>query len=95
MSACRNCADAVWVCENHPDRPWGGLSAHPEACECGAGAPCPCCNLELAAAGLVAERELAIADWLVTQHLGFTAERIRAGEHWPAIGAYGYREART
>ncbi len=26
-----------WVCENHPDRLWGGLSDAPEACDCGAG----------------------------------------------------------
>lgn len=36
---CPNCADAGWVCENHPDKPWTK-----EGCECGAGMPCPACN---------------------------------------------------
>jgi hypothetical protein len=26
------------------DKPWGGASDHPSACDCGAGAPCPECN---------------------------------------------------
>jgi hypothetical protein len=30
-----------WVCENHPDRPWG--SGHGECCGA-AGMPCPDCN---------------------------------------------------
>ena len=55
-NGCRNCANCGWVCENHPDRPWGGLSANPYACECGAGAPCGVCNLKMASAGYV-ERE--------------------------------------
>lgn len=44
MSACPVCEDAAWVCENHEDRPWGGVSDSPRACECGAGSPCPKCN---------------------------------------------------
>lgn len=47
-SDCGNCSGVEWVCENHEDRPWGGLSADPMACECGAGAPCPVCNREMA-----------------------------------------------
>jgi hypothetical protein len=34
---CKLCCDAGWVCENHPDRPWGD---YPNGCECGAGMPC-------------------------------------------------------
>lgn len=51
-SRCANCEGAGWVCENHPDKPWEGLSAKVGACGCGAGAPCPVCNLRMAAAGL-------------------------------------------
>jgi len=52
MAACPSCADTGHVCENHPDRPWGGLwccDASNEglcehgACGCGAGDPCPAC----------------------------------------------------
>lgn len=32
------------VCENHPDRPWEGVSSAPSACGCGAGMPCPACG---------------------------------------------------
>jgi len=40
---CGTCQGARWVCEDHPDRPWG--SNHPSACRCGgAGMPCPVCN---------------------------------------------------
>jgi hypothetical protein len=39
---CTRCEDLGWVCENHLDKPWregeGG-------CTCGAGAPCPACNV--------------------------------------------------
>jgi hypothetical protein len=41
MFKCRRCQDARWVCENHPDRPWGH---HPDDCCGGAGMPCPDCN---------------------------------------------------
>jgi hypothetical protein len=38
---CLLCEDTGWVCENHPDQPWGG----PHACSCGgAGMPCLQCN---------------------------------------------------
>lgn len=47
---CRNCGGGGWVCENHLDRPWEGTSAPGEGCDCGAGAPCPVCNLRMAAA---------------------------------------------
>ena len=50
---CRNCGGAEWVCENHQDRPWEGSSSAPEACHCGAGAPCPVCNKDMACAGRV------------------------------------------
>jgi hypothetical protein len=41
---CSSCSDSGYVCENHPDRPWGYLVA--DGCECGAaGMPCPeCCS---------------------------------------------------
>ena len=45
---CRNCAGEEWVCENHEDRPWNDKLAI--GCECGAGAPCPVCNRDMACA---------------------------------------------
>lgn len=51
-AACRNCDGVDWVCENHTDRPWAHLSNHADACQCGAGSPCPVCQFELAAAPL-------------------------------------------
>lgn len=44
---CRNCDGEQWVCENHQDLPWEG-SGHAE--NCGAGAPCPVCNRDMACA---------------------------------------------
>lgn len=35
---CANCDDEMWVCENHPEVPWGGG----EGCCGGAGAMCKC-----------------------------------------------------
>ena len=41
---CQNCEDTRWVCENHRNKPWDGSSSSPNACGCGAGAPCQeCC----------------------------------------------------
>lgn len=50
---CATCRDSGHVCENHPDRPWGGLCCTVGAegrrmcghgaCACGAGEPCPAC----------------------------------------------------
>jgi hypothetical protein len=41
MTNCSKCKDQLWVCENHPDRPWIGDGC----CLCGgAGMPCPACN---------------------------------------------------
>ena len=42
---CQTCEGTGFVCENHRDRPWGGLSEHrADACLCGCGWPCPNCN---------------------------------------------------
>ncbi len=38
-SACPICKGARFVCENHPRLAW------PDECDCGAGDPCPVCNL--------------------------------------------------
>lgn len=51
IEPCRVCDGEQWVCENHRDRPWGGLSSRPDACECGAGSPCGACDLERAGMG--------------------------------------------
>src|SRR5262245_56520168 len=42
---CPGMSRSLWVCENHPDQPWDGASSHENACGCGAGAPCPRCNV--------------------------------------------------
>jgi len=42
-ATCR-CAGIGCVCENHPDRPWAKPGEYPNACDCGAGDPCPACN---------------------------------------------------
>lgn len=39
---CDHCHDALWVCENHTDKPWS--KKIDGGCQCGAGAPCPVCN---------------------------------------------------
>ena len=43
---CPNCNGCEWVCEFHPDKPWGDQpNSGPNACHCGgAGKPCPECN---------------------------------------------------
>ena len=44
-SECAVYGGALWVCEDHTDKPWGGASNRPDACHCGgAGAPCLACN---------------------------------------------------
>jgi hypothetical protein len=41
---CTTCDDTGHVCEDHPDKPWDGISEAPSACHCGgAGMPCPIC----------------------------------------------------
>lgn len=44
-SECTVCEGAGWVCETHNERPWGGVSDSPFACDCGPGIPCAACNL--------------------------------------------------
>ena len=43
MRPCPTCDDKGWVCENHADRPWDGVSNRHDACGCGAGMPCKEC----------------------------------------------------
>lgn len=43
MTRCPCCDDTGTVCENHPDKPWEGISNAPNACGCGAGMPCKLC----------------------------------------------------
>lgn len=41
---CHSCLDTGYVCEDHPDRPWEGVTGpNPAACGCGWGMPCPAC----------------------------------------------------
>jgi hypothetical protein len=45
QSECAVCGGAMWVCEDHVDKPWGGASTRADACHCGgAGVPCLACN---------------------------------------------------
>lgn len=43
---CLICGGQGWVCENHPERPWAGVSTAANACECGPGMPCACTGLQ-------------------------------------------------
>lgn len=48
MSECPKCEGCGWVCENHTEKAWGGLSSSDATCNCGgAGQPCDSCNLDL------------------------------------------------
>lgn len=42
VTDCPKCEGWGWVCENHPDKPWGDLTLGPNSCACGAGMPCEC-----------------------------------------------------
>ena len=46
VTDCKNCGGTGWVCENHTDRVWRGVSDDVTACGCGDGAPCAICNSE-------------------------------------------------
>ena len=44
---CETCEDTRLVCEDHPNKVWGGVSNSPAACNCGgAGMPCSECCFE-------------------------------------------------
>lgn len=42
---CGRCDSTGWVCENCDRKPWDGNSSRDDACGCGAGMPCPTCNV--------------------------------------------------
>ena len=46
---CKRCHGTGWVCENHVNKPWSdGWMFDPatmSGCNCGAGAPCPSCDM--------------------------------------------------
>ncbi len=60
-SRCRVCGGGAWVCENHADRPWDGVSTRDDACGCGAGMPCGACNRDMACAGYPRWKPIASA----------------------------------
>ncbi len=60
---CLNCEGTGWVCEDHPDNAWPGLTGNPRCCG-GAGSPCGACNLEMAASGYVSAERAAIVGYL-------------------------------
>lgn len=39
---CLKCRGLLWVCENHPDKPWDIDNEVGGGCDCGAGMPCEC-----------------------------------------------------
>lgn len=43
---CIMCDGTGWVCENHPHKPWAGVSMMLNACECGVGMLCACSKLK-------------------------------------------------
>ncbi len=48
-TVCAVCKGLLWVCENHPMRPWDEKLG----CVCGAGRPCECNGLALPMPGFV------------------------------------------
>jgi hypothetical protein len=73
VAKCRNCGALELVCENHRDKPWrAGIG-----CECGAGAPCPVCQPDRAAAGYL----VRIIEWLEDQGEFALAKRIEWAEY--------------
>lgn len=72
-SPCPVCVGTGHVCENHPNRLWGGMCCDPRttggglcvhgACHCGAGMPCPTCTRPPAAGDPVGD---AFQSWPVS-----------------------------
>lgn len=63
MTNCKTCEGVGWVCENHIEQPWGGLSASAQACHCGgAGQPCETCNNDLHLTGFEGGAIIASVD---------------------------------
>ena len=58
MSKCTRCQDFLWVCEEHDDRAWD----EDVGCQCGAGMPCPDCNLSWPPKSLPGSREIWTRD---------------------------------
>ncbi len=54
---CDVCDHTGWVCENHRELPWGEMSDDPDACSCGAGAPCVCNDLDPLAPKMMPEQK--------------------------------------
>jgi len=51
---CAWCDNTGWVCEDHPNRPWLGISSRADACHCGgAGVPCERWNADGQKNGIV------------------------------------------
>lgn len=42
MDVCEHCQDTGYVCENHPEHAWAGVTGAEECCG-GAGMPCTLC----------------------------------------------------
>ena len=78
---CRNCDGDGWVCENHEDRPWYGTSKRDDACDCGAGSPCPVCNKKMAFSGMAFDILDAVKDrypMIKTPELYALLSKVRA-----------------
>jgi len=67
------CNDTGHACENHPDRPWGGMCCDGPAsgvlcehgaCHCGgAGMPCPVCCSPVPEDGAISITAAFVPDW--------------------------------
>jgi len=50
IAECKNCDGCGWVCEDHHDEPWAGITGADPCCG-GAGMPCQECNTDLHLSG--------------------------------------------
>jgi len=79
---CDVCDGTGLVCEDHPDRPWFGLSAR--GCDCGgAGALCPSCKL---AYDTLARQVEVITAAHAVQYCASVGDFATAWTHYLALG---------
>lgn len=65
LTACRNCLDRGFVCEDHPEFPWEGTygPADGHAEHGGIGMPCPACCSPVPQDGMHDIAEAFMPDW--------------------------------
>lgn len=87
---CPHCHDTGHVCENHPDRPWGGMCCDAGAegsgvcehgaCGCGAGQPCGYCCSPIPEDGTTSIVVAFTPDW---QRQEVLVDKAGPGDYWP------------